>query len=93
RRKAYEEKLDAQLKEWDAEIVLLKARANKTKAEATFGYYKTIDTLQQKQAEAKAKLHEMKAAGGEAWEEVKTGAEKAWAEVTAAFHSAASKFK
>lgn len=93
RRKAYEEKLEAQLKEWDAQIALLKAKAHKTKAEAAIGYHKTIDVLQQKQEEAKAKLREIKAAGGEAWEEVKAGAEKAWAEFTAAFHSAASKFK
>ena len=66
KRKAYEEKLDAQLEEWNAQIALLKARA---------------------------KLHELKAAGDGAWEDLKTGAEKAWDEVKAAFHSAASKFK
>ena len=34
KRKAYEEKLDAQLEEWKAQIALLKARADKAKAEA-----------------------------------------------------------
>ena len=43
--------------------------------------------------EVRTKLHELKTAGDEAWEDLKTGAEKAWDEVKTAFHSAASKFK
>jgi len=93
KRKAYEEKIDAQLEEWNAQIALLKAKADKGKAEAKIEYYKTIETLQHKQDEARTKLHELKTAGDEAWEDLKTGAEKAWAEVKAAFHIAASKFK
>lgn len=93
KRKAYEEKLDAQLEEWNAQIALLKARADKTKAGAKIEYYKTIEVLQHRQDDARAKLHELKNAGDEAWEDLKTGAEKAWDKVKAAFHSAASKFK
>ena len=93
KRKAYEDKLDAQLEEWNLQIALLKARADKAKADAKLEYYKTIDTLQHKQDEAWTKLHELKNAGDDAWEELKTGAEKAWDEVKAAFHSAGSKFK
>lgn len=93
KRKAYEEKLDAQLEEWNAQIALLKARANKAKAEAKIEYYKTIEALQDKHDEAETKLRELKTAGNEAWEDLKTGSEKAWDEVKAAFHIAASKFK
>ena len=93
KRKAYEDKLDAQLEEWNAQIALLKARADKAKTEAKIEYYKTIDTLEHNKAEARTKLHELKNASDEAWEDLKTGAEKAWDEVKAAFHSAASKFK
>lgn len=93
KRKAYEEKLDAQLEEWNAQIALLKARADKARAEAKIEYYKTIEALQGKQDEAVTKLQELKTAGDEAWEDLVTGAEKAWDEVKAAFHSAASKFK
>lgn len=93
KRKAYEEKLDAQLKEYNAQIVLLKAKAQNARADAKIDYYKTIDALEHKQDEAKTKLQELKTAGDEAWEDVKAGAEKAWAEVKAAYHNAASKFK
>jgi predicted ATP-binding protein involved in virulence len=93
KRKAYEEKIDAQLEEWSAQISLLKARADKAKAEAKIEYYKTIESLQQKKDGARDKLDELKTAGDEAWEDLKTGAEKAWDDVKTAFHSAASKFK
>jgi hypothetical protein len=93
KRKAYEDKLDAQLKEWSAQIALLKAKADKAKAEAKNEYYKTIEVLQHKQNDARTKLQELKAAGDEAWEDIKMGAEKVWAEVKTAYHDASSRFK
>jgi len=93
KRKAYEEKLEAQFEEWNAQIALLKAKADKAKADAKIEYYKNIESLERKQEIAGTRLHELKTAGDEAWEDVKTGAEKAWEEVKTAYHSAASKFK
>lgn len=93
RRKVYEEKIDAQIKEWNAQIDLLKAKADKAKAEAKIDFYKTIDALQHKQEEARTKLKELKTAGDEAWEDVKNGVEKAWAEIRIAYKEAASRFK
>ena len=93
KRRAYEEKLDAQLDEWTAKIDVLKAKADKAAAGAKIEYYGAIEALKPKQAEAKAKLQELKTAGDEAWEDVKTGAEKAWTEVKAAYHDASSRFK
>ena len=92
-RKAYEEKLDAQLAEWNARIALLKAKDENAKADAKMDYYKIIEALEHKQGEAKAKLAELKTAGDEAWEAVKEGVEKSWAEVKTAYHDVASKFK
>ena len=93
KRKAYEEKLDSQLKEWKAQIALLKTKAENAKVGVKIDYYKTIDALEHKLDESKTKLQELKTAGDEAWEAVKTGAEKAWTEVKTAYHDAASKFK
>jgi predicted ATP-binding protein involved in virulence len=92
KRKAYEEKLDTQLKEWDAEIALLKAKAENAKSDAKIDYYKTIETFEHKQDKAKTKFQELKTSGDEAWEAVKGGMEKTWAEVKAAYHDAVSKF-
>lgn len=81
------------MKEWSAQIALLRAKADNAKADAKIEYYKTVDALQHKQDEAKTKLLELKAAGDEAWEDLKAGAEKAWAEVKTAYHDATSRFK
>jgi hypothetical protein len=93
KRKAYEEKIDAQLKEWSAQIALLKAKADQAKADAKIEYYKTIEALQRKQNDAKAKLQELRTAGDEAWEDLKAGSEKAWSEIKTALHDATSRFK
>ncbi len=93
KRKAYEEKFDAQLKEWNAQIALLKAKAENAKADAKVDYYKTIEALEKKQDKAKTMLQELKTAGDEVWEDVKAGAENAWTEFKTAYHEAASKSK
>jgi len=93
KRKAYEEKLDAQLKEYNAQIVLLKAKAENAKADAKIDYYKSVEALEHKQDEARTKLQELKTSSDEAWEDVKAGAEKIWSEVKTAYHDAASRFK
>jgi len=93
KRKAYEEKIDAQLMEWNTEIALLNAKADKAKAEAKIEYYKTIETLQGMQDKARMKLQEIRTTGDDVWEDLKTGAENVWTEVNSAFQSAATKFK
>lgn len=93
KRKIYEEKFDAQLKEWNAEIILLNAKADKAKTEVKDEFYKMIETLQGKQDTAKMKLHELRNAGDDAWEDIRTGAENVWSDVKTAFQSAAARFK
>jgi len=44
-KKTYEKKFDAQLKEWNSQINLLKALADRTKDEAKIKYYKTIEAF------------------------------------------------
>ncbi len=93
KRKAYEEKLDAQFEEWNAQIALLKTKADKAKADMKIKYYKNIEVLERKQEVAGTRLRELKNAGDEAWEGLKTGAEKVWDEVKTSYHKTASKFK
>jgi hypothetical protein len=87
-RKAYEEKLDAQLKEWKSRITVLKAKAD-TKTD----YDTIIQALEHKQDEAMTKLRELKTAGDEAWEDHKSGFEKVLDAFQTAFHGAAENFK
>jgi len=47
-KKAYEQKFEAQLKEWNAEIEKLKTKAGKAKAEAHIAYHENIEKIKEK---------------------------------------------
>ena len=94
KRKAYEEKLAANLEEaWDTQLALLKAMTEKATAEAKIEYNEIAEALQHRQDQARKKLRKLKAASDGAWEDIITGAEKAWTEVTNAFHAENTKFQ
>lgn len=92
KKQAYEEKLTAQLEEWDAKIDVLKAKAAKTKAAAKADYYETIEDLQRKRGIAKEKLQGLRGARDEAWEDPKEGVESAWSNLGTAIKTAISRF-
>jgi uncharacterized coiled-coil DUF342 family protein len=74
---AYQEKFDAQLREWSAKIDELKAKADMAKAEAKIEYYEQIEELRSKQAVVQTKLQELSKSGELAWEELKPELEHA----------------
>lgn len=92
-KEAYIKKLEAQLREWDAEIGKLKAKADKANSEAQIKYHKQIQELRSLQAQAREKMEEIRKARGDAWEDLKGGAEKAWSTLGTALKSVASRFK
>lgn len=92
-KKAYQEKIEAQLKEWGAKIDELKAKAEKSKAELKTKYEKQIEDLRTKQEVAQRKLRELRESGEEAWEGLKTGLEKGLGELKDAFDRTISTLK
>jgi len=93
KRKVYVDRVEAQLKEWGTEIDILKAKAEKAKAEAKITYLKQIEELRSKQESVKQKVHQLKGSGEEAWEDVKKGVDNAFADLRQALKQAASRFK
>ena len=92
-KKAYEQKLQAQLDEWRAEIDRLKAKADSAKADAQIEYYKDIEELRSMQEAAANKLAQLKNVSDEAWDDLKAGIDSAWDALGNALKSAASRFK
>jgi predicted RNase H-like nuclease (RuvC/YqgF family) len=92
-KEAYEQKLEAQLDEWSAEIDKLKAKADSADADAQLEYYKKIEELRSMQEAATNKLTELKEAGDDAWEDLKAGIDSAWDSLGNALKTAASRFK
>jgi nucleotide-binding universal stress UspA family protein len=93
KRKAYQEKIENQLKEWAAKIDELKAKAEKSKAEVKIKYLEQIQELKSKQETVKQKLHELRESGDEAWGDFKEGVEDALGEMKKALKRAVSRFK
>jgi septal ring factor EnvC (AmiA/AmiB activator) len=89
----YQQKRQAQLDEWQAEIDKFKAKASGASADAQLKLNEQIKVLEGKLAAAKAKLTEIADASDDAWESIKEGAESAWASLKSGFSEAASKFK
>ena len=92
-KKAYVEKMEAQLKEWGPQIDLLKAKAVRSKADARATYLKQVEELKKKQASVKRNLRELRGSGDEAWEDFKGGVEDAVKDLKRALKRAASRFK
>jgi len=92
-KKAYEEKLEAQLKEWNAEIDKLKAKAAKAKADAQITYHEKIAKIKEKKEVVQKKMTELGNAGEDAWEDLRAGVEKAWKNFEDAVKSAMNQFK
>ena len=89
----YQKELQEQLDEWGKEIDKLKAVAEKAKAGLQAEYYKEVEDLRCKQLAAQKKLHEVKEASGDAWEDLKEGVEGAWDSLSTGLKKAASRFK
>lgn len=92
-KEAYQEKLKAQLKEWQAKIDILQARAEKANAEVKLKYYRQVDDLRVKRDLIQKRYEELRHTGEDAWREIKTGLEKSRTDIKEAFERAAKKFK
>ena len=67
-REAYQQKLQAKLSGWRAEIEKLRARAAEAQADAQIEYHHDLETLSRQQKQVEEKLAALKEAGDESWE-------------------------
>jgi chromosome segregation ATPase len=90
---AYKEKWEAQLKELQAKIDGLAAKAAKAKAEAKIELSEGLEGLKAKRDEVRDKLGKLREAGESASEDLRRGAESALFDLKTAVESAVEKFK
>lgn len=89
---AYEQKFDAQLKIWQAEIDKLRAKADKAGADARLQYDKQVDELVEQQKKGKEKLRELQNANEQAWSDMRHGMVRAWDDMGKAWKDAMSRY-
>jgi hypothetical protein len=92
-KEAYQKKFEAQLKEWDARLDVLSAKAQKATAEARISYENELSTLKGKRDAARKTLDELGKRGETAWEDMKDGMEGAWSEMSKAIEKVAARFR
>lgn len=90
-KKLYQQKKQAQLDEWSAEIDKLKAKASALSADTQLKANKQIKGLKDKIDESKKKLAELDSAGEDTWESIKSGIESAWDSLKTAISDAIGK--
>jgi len=89
----YQQKKQAQLDIWKAEVDKLKAKASKASADTQLELNKQFEALEGKIEDGKAKLAEIAEASDDAWESIKDGVESAWDSIKFALSEAVDKFK
>jgi len=89
----YQQKLQAQLDEWKAEIDKAKARARAADADAKLKMNQHIENLESKIKEGKTKLSEVSEASEDAWDSLQEGIESAWSSLKSGFSEALAKLK
>ena len=92
-KKAYEEKLQSQLDEWNAGIEKLKARADKAKADAKTQYHEQTEKFREQQQEEQAKPDGFRRAGEDAWEDLKAEIENSRDSLERAIKTAALRYE
>lgn len=93
KKETYQEKMDAQLKEWNTMFEELKAKAQRASVDAKIQYQEQIELLRARYEAAHAKLQELRTAGESAWEHMAVGVENAWKELKSAWDTAVAKLK
>lgn len=92
-RDEYIRTMQAKLEEWNAEIDVLSAKADKAAADVRNEYKEQIAALKVKQVAARQKIEELKHAGESALGDMKRGLEEAWSAMGKAIDAARSRFK
>ena len=92
-KKLYQQKTQAQLDEWKAEVDKLKAKASGASADAQLELNRKTEALEGMIEEGKSKLAEVADASEDAWESIKDGVEFAWDKTKSAFSDAVDRFK
>jgi len=89
----YQQKMQARLDEWKAQVDKLKAKSSGASADAQLDVNKQIRVLERNIEEGKAKLSELTEASEDAWESIKEGVESAWDSLKSGVTDAAAKLK
>jgi hypothetical protein len=79
---AYQQKMEAQLKQWKAKIDIAEARAEQVSADAKIKYAEQLETIDEKYEQAQEKLAALQDASEDAYKEIRQGLDRAIQELS-----------
>lgn len=88
----YQQKLEAQLNEWQADIDKMKAKMAGASVGAKLELSQHLNMLEGKVEEGKEKMSELSETTDENWEAMKTDIDSFWESITAEFKEAYKKY-
>lgn len=91
-RDALIDKFNARMKQVQARVDLLKAKAEEADADTRMKLRKEIEEIQARRNSLESRLGELKNSGSEAWRDLQAGAEAGWRALSSAVERAASRF-
>jgi len=86
-------RMERKLDDWGDEVEKLRVKADRLGSEAKGKFQEQAEELRVKQESARQKLHELRKAGGEAWEDLQGGAEAALDDLKKTLEKAVKKWK
>ncbi len=78
----YQQKFEAKMESWKADLDKLKAKASEAEADQKIKYHEEIKQLKSRMDEAGKAFQNLKNAGSEAWDKARKDFESAWTELT-----------
>ncbi len=93
KREQYIRKLDAKLREWNAELEKIAARIDQAGAERRIELQKKYEQVKAQRDDVRSRMDKLKNSTGEAWQEIKSGLEAAWKKLDESFQEARKTFK
>jgi len=87
KQEAYEDKLQARMKEWDGKIEELQAKAEQANPDVRVQCLRQVEDLVDKKMAIKHKLQDLRAANGDVLEDVMKGIDRGLSELEGAVNS------
>ncbi|NHI02017.1 coiled coil domain-containing protein [Oceanimonas sp. MB9] len=92
-RELYQQKAEAKLSEWKAELDKLKAQARQADADTRIELNRQIEAMDAQIEQGESRIRELSEASEQGWQELKQGFETAWGNLSDAFDRAVDRFR
>lgn len=92
-KQSFQKMLEGQLKDWDAKLAELKAKAKESKLKTRGELEKQLDAIAGNRAVVEQKLRELRRRSEDTWEDMKDSTLKAWEDMKESLEQAVARFK